>query len=211
MFILPDGYICNINACYFSNGANNDASILNATLDKTGEGSLRSVLEPNDMMLLDRGFRDSISRLDAVGIKYAMPEFMDKTEKQLSCEKANRSRIVTMGRFVVETANGRLKNFRFLDSVIPTTYLPSLKIHTENCAAIINAFYPPLVSEDPRWEYKAALTTSRLNMSNSLQSLVLKEDWMNLRANWRNMEETQLPEFPRLTEEDLKDLTLGCY
>ena len=36
---------------------------------------------------------------------------MKKDMKQLPCDQANLSRKVTMGRFVVETVNGRLKEF----------------------------------------------------------------------------------------------------
>jgi len=39
-----------------------------------------------------------------------MPQFMNKEQKQLTTDQANVSRKVTMGRFVVETVNGRMKN-----------------------------------------------------------------------------------------------------
>jgi len=61
-------------------------------------------------MLLDRGFRDVLPKIESLGIHTFMPQFMSKDQKQLTTEQANASRKVTMGRFVVETVNGRLKN-----------------------------------------------------------------------------------------------------
>lgn len=126
MLVLPDGYIWHTEACFYANGANNDAKILNAMLSETKVPSLKSALKAGDAMLLDRGFRDSSQKLTEAGIKNFMPHFMDKNGKQLTCEQANESRKVTMGRFVVETSNGRIKNvFRLF---IFFNCLKSLKI-----------------------------------------------------------------------------------
>ena len=112
MLVFPDGYILHAESCFFANGANNDAKILNRLLEKDGKDSLRSFMRNGNAMLLDRGFRDSTAKLDQAGIVHFMPAFMDKDMKQISCDQANLSRKVTMGRFVVETVNGRLKKFK---------------------------------------------------------------------------------------------------
>lgn len=44
---------------------------------------------------VDRGFRDSITYLQDLGIKVEMPSFMEKGERQMSTEAANTSRLVT--------------------------------------------------------------------------------------------------------------------
>jgi len=112
MLVFPDGYILHAESCFFANGANNDAKILNGLLEKDGQDSLKSFMGNGNAMFLDRGFRDSTAKLDQAGIVHFMPAFMDKDMKQLSCDQANLSRKVTMGRFVVETVNGRLKKFK---------------------------------------------------------------------------------------------------
>ena len=112
MLVLPDGYILNAKACFFANRENNDAKILNSLLENSDGNNLKSFFKEGDILLLDHGFRDSKEHLDSAGIKHFMPGFIDKNAKQLSCNVANESRMVTMGRFVVETANGRIKNFK---------------------------------------------------------------------------------------------------
>ncbi len=44
--------------------------------------------------MVDRGFRDSVSVMEAVGLDVAMPPFLDG-QRQFSAEEANRSRCIT--------------------------------------------------------------------------------------------------------------------
>ena len=48
-------------------------------------------------------------------------------------------------------------------------------------------------------------------MSNELEERAKNENWMNKKLNWRSISEVLLTSFPRLSEEDLKDMTLGSY
>ena len=45
--------------------------------------------------MVDRGFRDSLTLLEDLGIKTVMPSFMKKGEKQMSDIDANTSRMDT--------------------------------------------------------------------------------------------------------------------
>lgn len=97
------------------------------------------------MLILDRGFRDSIDEVETCGYRAHMPATKDASEHQLSVQKANYSRKVTMCHWVVETINGRLKNqFRQLRSqnfnVAATHLLDEIKI----ASALLNAFGAPL-------------------------------------------------------------------
>jgi len=53
MLVCPDGYIWNAECCFFANGDNNDAKILEALLSKNDEDSLKSCLKSRDAILLD--------------------------------------------------------------------------------------------------------------------------------------------------------------
>lgn len=75
-------------------------------------------LNENDVLVIDRDFRDSIDFLNECGFKTQMPVFLPKSCKQHSTFDANSSRLVTKIRWVVEAANGRLKKWRFLDNVV---------------------------------------------------------------------------------------------
>lgn len=67
---------------------NNDATILQHIMnvlkwDKT-----------DDILIIDRGFGDSVTYLKELGIQAIMPAFMKKGEKQMSTQDANTSRLV---------------------------------------------------------------------------------------------------------------------
>jgi hypothetical protein len=56
---------------------------------------VRITSNENDIVILDRGFRDALPFLEEIGIKGEMPKFLKKGEKQMSTEDANLSRLVT--------------------------------------------------------------------------------------------------------------------
>ena len=90
-------------------------------------------------------------------------------------------------------------------------YLPSLEKHFKNACAISNAFFLPLATEGSDWRPRAELRISQVQKSNNLAERVRSEHWLTRKANWRNVDEALLFSFPRLTQEDLKLLTLGTY
>ncbi|CAC5369412.1 unnamed protein product [Mytilus coruscus] len=122
---------------------NNDASILNHMM-KCNVDDIKSFVNDKDIFVVDRGFRDSITLLEELGIKAAMPTFMKKGEKQMSDTDANTSRMVTKIRWVVESANARIKNFKYLDRVLPTNQVPFIGDYIRIVCAISNKYLPPL-------------------------------------------------------------------
>ena len=88
------GYFISILGPYLADGKNNDASILNHILNQNVE-DIKSWIEEDDSFVVDRGFRDSLSLLEDLGIKAEMPRFLSKGQKQMSTEDANMSRLVT--------------------------------------------------------------------------------------------------------------------
>ena len=88
------GYIVSILGPYFADSKNSDASILNHIL-RSNLDDIRQWVQEDDIFVVDRGFRDSLSLLEDLGITAQMPKFMSRGEKQLSTEDANMSRLVT--------------------------------------------------------------------------------------------------------------------
>lgn len=79
--------------------------------------------------------------LEEKGIDVKMPALLQKSESksQLSTKDANRSRLVTAIRFVVEARNGHLKTiFKIFDKTWSTPALGHLKEDIEICTALIN-------------------------------------------------------------------------
>ena len=115
MIIASDGYLIDILGPYFADGRNNDAAILNKHLFKKDNHILKWS-EEHDILVLDRGFRDSLDLIESVGLRAESPYFLSK---QHTVFKANASRLVKKIRLAVESANGRLKKWNFWNNVVP--------------------------------------------------------------------------------------------
>ena len=115
-----DGYIIDILGPFLADGKNNDAAILNVFLQNK-ESAIRKWLAQNDIFVVDRGFRDSVDLIESLGFQSETPAFLPKGQKQHSVEEANLSRLVTKIRWAVESANGRLKKWRFLSNTVSNT------------------------------------------------------------------------------------------
>ena len=58
--VAYDGYIIDILGPYLANGKNNDVAILNKHLSKKHCNNILKWSQRNDVLVLDRGFRDSL-------------------------------------------------------------------------------------------------------------------------------------------------------
>lgn len=56
---------------------------------------------------------------------------------------------------MVESANSRLKRWKFLSNVVSSTQLPFIGDHVNIVASLTNAYRPPLVSDQPQEEQLA--------------------------------------------------------
>ena len=144
MLVAPDGYILDVHGPYFADSKNNDANILRDHMEQDGD-SLRTWTQPYDVMLVDRGYRDVEDYLEGLGLQHEMPEYLKRGAKQHSVEEANRSRLVTKLRWVVESRNGHVKSiFKLFRDMIPAALVPNIGDFFRIACAIINAYHPPI-------------------------------------------------------------------
>ncbi|XP_052743939.1 uncharacterized protein LOC128199252 [Bicyclus anynana] len=114
LLVCPDGHIIDVYGLY--EATKSDATILTEIM-RNGQDPFHWFFQEDDVLILDRGFRDSLEEVETCGYRAYMPATNGATERQLTVQQANASRKVTMCRWVVETINGRLKNqFRQLRS-----------------------------------------------------------------------------------------------
>ena len=78
---------------------------------RTNTEDIRSFVKENDIFVVDRGFRDSISMLEDLGLRAEMPCFMTKGAKQMPTEDANSSRLVTKVLFLLTKRYTCLRGF----------------------------------------------------------------------------------------------------
>ncbi|CAF4618720.1 unnamed protein product, partial [Rotaria magnacalcarata] len=210
VMVTTTGYIVTIFGPFFSDFHNNDASILKHVMLNNYEDILNWTKE-NDIMILDRGFRDSLGVLKALGIDTAMPSFLGKNRRQFDAYDANRSRFVTKLRWVVEGVNARLKRFRWLSQTIQNSSLPSVPDFMAIVAALNNCFHVPMVVASPEDDDIVRRMNQLLSKSNILQERLIQDNLQRHNV-WRFIDIDNLFEpFPVLSLDDIRSITLGVY
>lgn len=108
IIVSSDGYIIDVMGPGPYSAKTSDATIL---LNEFNEETkpLRQYFQEGDVFILDRGFRDAVPLLRSCNYFIHMPESLQASETQLSTLAANKSRTVTICRWVVEAVNGIFK------------------------------------------------------------------------------------------------------
>jgi hypothetical protein len=208
VMVAPDGYILDITGPYFA--TENDATILRGMLVKYGE-HFNILFKPSDVIIVDRGFRDIVQELEQKGYVVKMPTCAPPTQKQLTTLQANETRLVTKVRWKVEDANGKIKQFRLLDRVRPNRSLDSLKADFRIAASLINEHFKPVESDRADAQFIAQRMKARVKLDNTLLQVVDQAGLDRKGKIFRKMDENSCPEFPKLSEQDLRFITLGSY
>ncbi|CAC5379539.1 unnamed protein product [Mytilus coruscus] len=94
IIVGSDGYILSVLGPYYANAHNNDASITKH-LFKTNAEDIKQWIKDDDVLVVDRGFRDAQAFLESLNLKVEMPCFIKKGQKQHTTEEANSSRLIT--------------------------------------------------------------------------------------------------------------------
>lgn len=108
-------------------------------------GPFRRLFRENDVIVLDRGFRDAIPLLESLNYRVYKPESLDEGARQLTFSQANRSRKVTLCRWVVEVVNGRFKrDFKLFRQRYFNNASKHLMVDFRIAGALLNKFHPVL-------------------------------------------------------------------
>ena len=106
------------------------------------------LFETGDYFLVDRGFRDSITVLESKGFVTLMPSFLEKNKSQLSTLEANKSRLCTKQRGIVERVFGRLRShFKYFANRSQNKSLKTDFRDLLNVCSVLNAYFPPIISD----------------------------------------------------------------
>lgn len=199
--VMPNGLIAGVYGPYSARA--NDASIMNDLIDKNP--NIFSSFCRGDVIVLDRGFRDSITKLKSKGFDVKIPECFC-TKNQLSTKQANYSRLVTKTRYMIEVRNTHIKNkWKYLSATKNVESLPFLMKDFEVCTALVNAFCCTFISDKNDFEIISKRMLELRDTPNRLSNLVGKipRNSFKLVVN--------LTLFPKLTFNDLKHIALGTY
>jgi hypothetical protein len=203
MIVCPDGYIIDAIGPYLAHI--NDAAIATDIRSK-----LKEVLGNGGVCIVDRGFRDAVQDLTALGLSVQMPCI--RSGGNLTTEEANRTRLVTKCRWIVEAINGQIKQcFRRFDKVWPNQSLPYMIKDFRIVCAILNVFHPRIESDVREGIDIAETMLARCDEVNQLGELVKTLNLNRRSALFKSIDGASLDDFPQLIEADLRLITLGSY
>ncbi|CAF1254880.1 unnamed protein product, partial [Didymodactylos carnosus] len=94
MIVFSDGYIIAVLGPFFADGKNNDSEITKYLLYNNVQG-LQDWMQPGDVVVVDRGFRDCLIDLQKFGYETKMPLFMEKDQTQYTTDEANKTRLTS--------------------------------------------------------------------------------------------------------------------
>ena len=210
MLVGTDGYILNVLGPYYADGYNNDASIIKHAF-KTNCEEIKDWLNEEDVLIVDRGFRDAEQFLKDLNFKVEMPCITVKGMKQQTTDEANASRLVTKVRWVVESANGRIKQWKFLEKVIPNSYVPHIGDFVRIVCALVNCFRPPLIGDFGNDEL-ATQMLEKAKKGNHVKDYVEENNLSRKVSMYSPVDgSTELSNFPRMSLDGLRDITMGIY
>ena len=211
MIVTSDGYIISSIGPYYSDFHNNDASILKHVVSENLD-NIKHWLQPDDVLIVDRGFRDAAEVMKSLGFKFEMPFFLPKGKTQHTTEEGNYSRFVTKVRWVVEAVNGRVKQWKIFDGVIQNSQIPTIGDDLKVVCSICNAYRPPLIIDTSRDEEIAFQMVELSKFGNELMKRVKEEQLHKRSCTWKKIDDNGVvPDFPRLTHDELRQLTVGVY
>ena len=116
-------------------------------------------------------------------------------------------------RWVVESANARIKRWKFLGRTLPTNQVPFIGDYVRIVCAISNKFFPPLSSTVDRDadESEAAKMRHLSNPVNVLKEYLEDNNMIRKSTPWKPIDDNDLDDFPYLDEEQLRNITCGTY
>lgn len=207
MVVTSDGTIVHALGPY--KAKDNDATILKNIHESTN--AFRNLHE-GDLLILDRGFRDCVSYFKDHGFDVQMPSMLQNSSKknQLTTIEANKTRLVTATRFVVETINGHLKT---IWKIFKSTWNPKTLVHLEDdltiCAALINKYFRTF---EPNKEIAADIAqrmVDRVDLKNELAGIINSKLFEKSYSNLRPF--VDFESLPKVSEQDLIYIALGKY
>lgn len=202
MCVTTNGLFAGVYGPY--DARKNDADILAEIMEQ--QGNIFQNLREGDVMVLDRGFRDCVRKLQERRFVVKIPTFTKNSSTQLTRTEANNSRMVTKVRFVVEVRNSHIKNiWKHLDGVKNYQSIPYLKHDFRIGAALVNAFCSKIESDQNDWEIVANQMLTQFDEKNVLTRNVFRIPDSAFKAV------NNLTIYPKLEIKDLKCISQGSY
>ncbi|CAC5406534.1 unnamed protein product [Mytilus coruscus] len=140
-----------------------------------------------------------------------MPCFLSKGAKQQTVDEANTTRLVTKVRWVVESANGRIKQWKFLDKVVAKHYVPHIGDFVRIVCALVNCFRQPLINDFGNDDIGKEMI-EKAQLDNHVKTYVEEHNLLRRKTVYKEVDgATELDMFPRISLNHLRQITMGIY
>ncbi|XP_031622973.1 uncharacterized protein LOC116340560 [Contarinia nasturtii] len=207
MGVLTDGRILFVLGPF--KATENDAKITEKIFRPQQLTSSLISLQPEDVFIVDRGFRDCETTLINLGYIVKMPTCNEHTK--LTTKNANESRLVTRVRYNVERVNGVMKNvWRIFSNTIDIHYIPKIMTDFEIGAALLNKRANYVQDSTTTIEMARELKL-RLNQPNLLSTIVELPQLERLIKTKSYAIVDDFETYPRFTFADLQMISFGPY
>ncbi|CAC5391329.1 unnamed protein product [Mytilus coruscus] len=152
---------------------------------------------------------DNISMGKFIWCKVSTPEDITQYHQRYA-KRLNRKKEI---RWIVESSNARIKTWKYLSHTLPTNQIPFIGDFVRIVCALSNKYAPPLSQcRDVESDQLEAAKMVRLSkMSNTLNEHVETENLLKKKLIWKVASEYDLENFPRLDDEELRNITCGVY
>ena len=176
---------------------------------KENVNDIENYFERNDILIVDRGFRDCLEFLKQQHFIPSMPGYLPGSQKQHTDLEANLSRIITAIRWVVEAKNGQVKKFQYFNNVVLNTQLQYLEKDFKIICALLNQYRDKVIKSTANDYWKALEMLKKVNTLNELSEIARN---YNKRTKKNRVQSDPLKvNFPKLSESYIKSLTFGVY
>lgn len=140
-----------------------------------------------------------------------MPALVPPGQSQLSTEEANRTRLITKSRWIVESRNGHIRSiFKFFANTFNVQHAKYIGDFYRIAGAIINRYHPVIHMEGATAELAQQMLLRSEN-PNVVQARVEVDNLVRRNGQWRRLHHDDIQDFPVLDLNYLRDLTVGVY
>jgi hypothetical protein len=114
---------------------------------------------------------------------------------------------------VVESVNGKLKCWKYLANIIPNSQIPYIGEYVSLVSAIVNKYCKPLNPSRVDGELTGCKMLYLSTQNNCLKERIERDHLERRPSNWLSVSSAGdcFNDFPKLQEDDLRQLTLGVY
>jgi hypothetical protein len=214
---------------FLADGKNNDASIAK-NIFMNNEEDILGWLEDDDIVVVDRGFRDALTTINNFGFRVQMPDFLNG-KKQLSAREANNSRCVTKVRWIIEggmnetnltlvsmfhffffilSVNAKIKQWRYFSQTIQNSNISRVGSYLSIICALINAYRETNTINTVIGREWAQQMRILRDKENRLQRRLEQMNSGDRKPQWKKYD-AQLVIFPTLSEQDVRNICFGNY